>query len=273
MQGLVLLSMLAAAFIHAPQTGSAPAPQTVTFPSGALRLYGFVYHPASAGPHPVVVYLLGVGEEYDTEVTAVAHTYTDHGYVVFVPFRRGQGLSAGQGESMRQRLLRIQKTDGTAAARETQVHLMETEQIDDVKAAFAFVPRIADADPRRIVVAGNSFGGALTLLVAAENTDVKAAVASATAAQAWGESPEMREALLNAARHVRVPVYLFQAGNDFNIEPTQQLGAALGERPHVAKIYPAYGSAHMDGHHFGYLGGALWGPDVFGFLDRVLNAK
>lgn len=230
-----------------------------------------MFHPNTSGRHAVVVYLHGIGDEYTDEITAVGNTYAQHGYVVFVPFRRGQGLSEGQGESMRQRLLRIDKADGTAAARRRQVQLMRTEQLDDVAAALAFVPRIADADPDRVVLAGNSFGAALGMMVAAAHPPIKAAVLSATAAQAWGESPEMRQALLDAARRAAVPVFLFQAENDFNIEPTQALAAAMGDKPHRSKIYPRYGTSHMEGHHLGYLGGDIWGPDVFPFLDSVLH--
>lgn len=242
--------------------------ETVTFESGRLHLKGLVFRPSGAGPHPLVVYLHGIGNEYAAEIDAVAAAYTGHGYVLFAPFRRGQGLSADSGPSMRDRLLAEDKSHGEAAARALQAHLMETEQLDDVRAAIDFARTLPDIRKDEITVAGNSFGGALAVLAAARVRGIKAAVASAPAAQAWSKAPEMRQLLLGAARDARAPIFLFQAENDFDTAPSADIAAELarsgkaGER----KLYPPFGKTHMDGHHIGYFGASVWADDVFRFL-------
>jgi len=247
------------------------APQTVEFASGSLTLKGVVYRPGSPGPHPLIVYLHGIGNEYGKEIDAVAEAYTRHGFVVFAPFRRGQSLSAGQGIAMRDRLLREQKEHGEAAARKMQAQLMDGEQMDDVRAAADFARTLPGISPDRITIAGNSFGGALAVLAAARLTGIRAVVASAPAAQAWKNAPEMRALLLDAARHARVPLFLFQAANDFNTEPSAQIAAELkaSGKPYVRKLYPAFGKANMDGHHIGYFGGDIWIADVVNFLKEA----
>jgi dienelactone hydrolase len=174
--------------------------ETVAFQSGRLRLKGLLFRPSTAGLRPVVVYLHGIGNEYGSEIDAVAAAYTDRGYVLFAPFRRGQGLSADSGPSLRDRPLDEQKRHGEASARLLQARLMETEQLDDVRAAIAYARTLPGIRKENITVAGNSFGGALAILAAARVRGIKAAVASAPAAQAWSSSPRMRELLLAAAR-------------------------------------------------------------------------
>jgi carboxymethylenebutenolidase len=34
------------------------------------------------------------------------------------------------------------------------------------------------------------------------------------------------------------------------------------------KIYPPFGTSAKEGHSFAYLGGAVWGNDVFRFLGQ-----
>jgi carboxymethylenebutenolidase len=248
------------------------AADTVEFASGPLRLRGLVFRPAGAGRHPAVLFMHGSGGDYEQAVAAVAPLYSRHGYLLFIPFRRGQGLSVGQGEAITDRLAREARANGTAARFRLMDDLLATEQMDDVLAALAYLKRRADVDSTRIAVAGNSFGGILSVFSAERAPGIRAAVASAPGALTWADAPELRDRLRAAARNARVPVFFFQAANDRNLDPTEQLAAEMTRagRVNVRKIYPAFGRTWRDGHSFGYFGGEAWGPDVFAFLAEHL---
>jgi hypothetical protein len=76
----------------------------------------------------------------------------------------------------------------------------------------------------------------------------------------------MRRAVRNSA----VPIFFFQAKNDYDLSPSRVLAAAAKDagRPYELKIYSAYGNSADDGHTLGYFGAAVWTDDVFSFLDR-----
>jgi hypothetical protein len=65
-----------------------------------------------------------------------------------------------------------------------------------------------------------------------------------------------------------VPVFVFQAENDFDTAPSAKIASELARsgEPFERKLYPAFGKTHMDGHHIGYFGARVWADDVFSFL-------
>ena len=251
---------------------SPPYPsQTVDYTSGPLTLRGQVFKPAGPGPHPAVLFLHGGGDDYTKEVAAVGPLYARNGFVLFVPFRRGQGLSVGRGEWINEPLRREFDANGGPARMRLMAQLLVTEQMDDVLAALKYLEKQPYVDAKRIAVAGNSFGGILAVFSAERASGIRAVVASAPAAQNWARGPELREKLLSAARNAKVPVFFFQAANDYNLDPTEKLAAEMmaAGKPQVRKIYPAFGMSVEEGHGFGYFGGQVWGSDVFAFLSQV----
>jgi hypothetical protein len=111
------------------------------------------------------------------------------------------------------------------------------------------------------------------VLAAERAGDIRAAVDFAGAAMTWADSPEIRERLLRAVRNARVPIYLIQAENDYNLGPSRELAAEMDRagKPHRMKIYPPFGVTRQDGHGLGLRGGAIWESDVFGFLDEFMK--
>jgi dipeptidyl aminopeptidase/acylaminoacyl peptidase len=126
-----------------------------------------------------------------------------------------------------------------------------------------------DVAPNRIAVAGNSFGGIESVL-GAERGTYCAAIDSAGAAMSWASAPELQERMLRAVRNARVPIFFFQAENDFDLAPTRVLSAAMKQagKPFEVKIYPPFGSSAKEGHTLGYFGSSVWGDDVFRFLAQ-----
>jgi carboxymethylenebutenolidase len=280
--GAFVLSVTAGcAATRPPDVAPENSPVAVEFPSGTLRLHGLVWKPVGPGPFPAVLFNHGsggatAGETAGMPITEaaarLAPLFTRRGYVFFYPFRRGQGPSADVASFMRDRLASEEKEHGRAARQQLQDALLETEQLEDVLAALTFLKSAREVDASRLVLMGHSFGGQLTLLAAARDDTVRAAVAFAAAAGSWPRSEEVRRVLREAVGRARCPIMLVQWANDFSTEASTALGA-VHERPGpppVVALYPAIGSTPEDGHSGLYLAVPQWEPDVFHFLDQAL---
>ncbi len=258
------------------------APQVVTFSSGKLTLKAYLWIPSGPGPFPAVLFSHGSGGA-SADVTAgmqitesadiLAPFFLKHGYAFLYPFRRGQGLSANQAPFMQDLLRREEEARGKEARQHLQFVLVTTEQLDDVMAALGFLKSESRIDSHRIALAGNSFGGQLTLLAAARDPTIRAAVTFAAAAGSWERSPELRERLIAAVNRTNAPIMLIHAENDYGTSAGRALAGELGRRkkPHLLKIYPAVGLTSEDGHNFLYEDIPAWEDDVFRFLDQYVN--
>jgi len=203
----------------------------------------------------------------------LAPLFLRRGYAFFYPFRRGQGASADAAPFLQDLLAREERAHGREGRQKLQDTLLETEQLEDVLAALAFLRRAPGIDPSRVAVMGHSFGGQLTLLAAAREPTVRAAVTFAAAAASWPRSSEVRRALREAVTRARCPILLVQWRNDFGIEASLALGSeptSAGPPPRVL-LYPPVGSTPEDGHGGLYLDMDQWQPDVFRFLADALS--
>jgi dienelactone hydrolase len=132
----------------------------------------------------------------------------------------------------------------------------------------------ADVDAERMVLAGHSFGGTLSLLVAARQPDVRAVVLFASTSRSWGRSADLRERLRAAARTTRAPVLFMHAANDYSTAPGRVLAAERRKLglPQRLQIYPSFGSTASEGHNFLYSRAGIWESDVFAFLDESFSS-
>jgi carboxymethylenebutenolidase len=268
---LLLVSLRGAA----AQSVSSVAAERVVVPSGTLRLTGLLWKPTGPRPFPAVLFNHG-GRTNDLEGAEVlGPVFAKHGYAFLYPFRRGYGPSAAQGEYMWDVLDREGKARGEEARRRLQFTLLTMDHLDDAMAGLAFLKGLPDVDPRRIAVAGHSFGGVLALLSAERDKDVRAAVTFGAAAQQWDGSPDVQRRMLAAARNIERPIFMMHATNDYSIVPGQMVSAELTrlKRPHELKIYPAVGTTPRDGHQAVYTDTTTWEPDVFRFLDSSLRPR
>jgi carboxymethylenebutenolidase len=154
------------------------------------------------------------------------------------------------------------------------VRLLETDHLNDQLAALAWLRKQSFVQANRIAVAGTSFGGIETVL-GAERETYCAALDSAGGAQSWAEAPQLQALMTASVRNARVPIFFFQAENDFDLSPSKVLSAAMKDagKPYELKIYPRYGATAQDGHAFGYFGSAVWADDVFRFLEQHCPTK
>lgn len=276
---VLALTRIAAA---AADEAEAIAHETVVVPSGALQLKAFLWRPQGTGPFPVVLFNHGSGSTDPAHTGPFAITeaaeklgpiFVKHGYAFLYLFRRGQGLSADQGPFMQDVLRAEERARGKEASQHLQFVLMTTDHLDDVLAGLKFLKNLPSIDSHRIAIAGHSFGGQLTLLVAERDTSVQAAVTFGAAATSWKNSSEVRERLLAAVRKTNSPIMLVHAANDYTTSPGKIMAEELEKlgKPYLLKIYPPAGKTPDDGHNFVYADVDRWENDVFKFLDQQLH--
>jgi carboxymethylenebutenolidase len=276
---VLALTRIAAA---AADEAEAIAHETVVVPSGALQLKAFLWRPQGTGPFPVVLFNHGSGSTDPAHTGPFAITeaaeklgpiFVKHGYAFLYLFRRGQGLSADQGPFMQDVLRAEERARGKEAGQHLQFVLMTTDHLDDVLAGLKFLKNLPSIDSHRIAIAGHSFGGQLTLLVAERDTSVQAAVTFGAAATSWKNSSEVRERLLAAVRKTNSPIMLVHAANDYTTSPGKIMAEELEKlgKPYLLKIYPPAGKTPDDGHNFVYADVDRWENDVFKFLDQQLH--
>lgn len=267
--GLRLLSMMGIAqssvTAKSDELRLLPEPEEIIFPSGKLRLHGFIHKPEGEGPFPAI--LFNYGSEHPQSGKLIAKPLISKGYVVFVPHRRGQGSSSDQSEY----IMDLIHQEPESMRGRKFVELQETHQ-KDVIAALVYLKQLPYVDPSRIGMVGSSFGGIQTVLATEKKLGLRGTVAFAPAAMSWAKVPELRSRLIQAVQSATVPILLIQARNDYDLSPTKIMAKELkkGDKPHKLLIFPKFGNTHAEGHGFCVLGEQIWGNEVFSFLESVM---
>jgi carboxymethylenebutenolidase len=268
---LLLLSglFLSLTVFPADTPAQSQAPVEVTFSSGNLVLHGFIYKPEGQGPFPAVLWNHG-SERRPGWLPELAPLFLSKSYILFIPHRRGHGRSPG--DYVMDLLDRANQSGGPQARSRKLVELMELH-LEDQLAALAYLKGLPDVDPQRIAVAGCSFGGIQTVLMAERGLGLRAAVDFAGAAQNWEHSQDLRDRMLKAVRQAQMPIFFIQAKNDYDISPSRDLAATMekSKKPHSIQIFPSFGRSAQDAHEFCIHGGEIWAPLVFSFLTQSMQ--
>ena len=251
-------------------------PDTVVVRSGELQLRALLWRPEGPGPFPAVLFNHGSGPASASLAPhriALGPVFARQGYVFLLLFRRGSGLSASQGANSFDLMSQALASKGQEARNQVQMRLLETDDLSDAVAGLAFLRALHDVDVRRVAIAGHSFGGSLTLILAARDTAVRAAVIFGGAARSWASSPALQARLRTAVGHARAPVFFIHAANDYSVAPGQELAREMDRlgRPHRITIYPASGRTPEEGHDFVHRSVATWESEVFAFLRERLG--
>ena len=244
-------------------------------PARGYSLAVTVVRPRGKGPYGVVVLNHGVGSTWESRhrespalLMASAVAFAQRGYAVVMPLRRGFGDTAGEfAESPGWCTHPDYRRGEQAAAR-------------DVLAAYAFARELPYADGSRMILAGQSAGGVVSLYAAAQSPPGLQAVlafAAGRGADPYGApgvpcAPASVAALFEAAgKAIKVPVLLAYAENDLYFGPAtarswySRFEAGGGSAEFL--LQPAF---HANGHFLfsDPTGIDLWLPRVEDFLRR-----
>ena len=246
-------------------------PEIVHFPSAGRELGGELYKPTSNGPFPAILYNHGSapGMLNSQASKVLGPLFASKGWVFFMPYRRGQGLSSAAGPYIGDEIESARGQGGFSEGAAVMTKLLSTDHLQDQLAGLWWLRSQSFVQRARIAVAGNSFGGIESVLGAAQESYC-AAVDAAGAAETWEKAPDLQQLLKKAARAAKAPMFFFQAENDFDVSPSKVLYAEMKQAGKEAeiKIYPPFGRSPKDGHSFAYLGSATWFPDVLNFVQK-----
>lgn len=126
----------------------------ISFESSGQLCRGWLYLPAAAGPHPVIVMAHGFGAVKEMGLDAYAKCFAAAGYACLVFDYRHFGASDGEPRQ----LLDIES------------------QLQDWAAAIAFARAHDDLDPERVALWGTSFAGGHALVAGARDGRVAAVI-------------------------------------------------------------------------------------------------
>jgi carboxymethylenebutenolidase len=261
-----ILCALALIVFFQQESSAQSKPEEVVFPSDGRELHGFLWKPEGAGPFPAILWNHG-SEKSPGSQPVLAKFYTEHSYVFFIPHRRGQGRSPGE-------YIQDLVEQSPSSERARRMVELQQDEVEDVIAALNFLKSQSYVDSIRIAISGCSYGGIQTLLIGERDLGVKALVPFAPGAMSWEQNLLLRSRLLRAVDLAKPPVFLIQAENDFDLDPSKALSkeAAKKKKDFQSKIYPPFGKSHQDGHgKFCSTATDVWGNDVLAFLDAHMN--
>ncbi|MFZ6756677.1 alpha/beta hydrolase family protein [Undibacterium sp. Ji50W] len=267
-----IASLFFASIAQGRDTGnSATAPEIVHFENRTLTLGGDLYKPAGNGPFPAVLYNHGSASGmWSSEASrALGPLFASRGWVFFMPYRRGQGLSAKAGPYISDEIAAAQRRGGMSEAVATLVRLHSTDHLQDQLAGLQWLKAQSFVQVNQIAVAGQSFGGIQTVLGVAAYPYC-AAVDAAGGAESWSKAAALKDVMKTAVKSAQAPIFFFQAENDYDLAPSKTLYAEMQQAGKTAemKIYPPFGKSEKDGHSFSYRGSDIWFEDVFSFLSK-----
>ncbi len=249
----------------------------IPVPEGGYSIATTILRPEGAGPFGVVVLNHGVPgsarerlrESPAVDFNAAAPVFARRGYVVVMPLRRGFGVTGGP------------FAEDAGPCRNPDYMRAEAAASQDVMAAYEYARALPYVDPNRMILAGQSAGGVVSMFAAGMYAP-KGLVAVLAFAAGRGGNPDIRPgtpcAVEPVARvfdvigaKIAVPVLLHYAENDryFGPETTrlwyERFTAAGAKAQYV--MQPAFG---RDGHYLfaDIVGVRYWLPAVEKFLEK-----
>ena len=231
-------------------TGTTVRIPTVEQGSGAkpVTLEATLYRPAGSGPHPVLVFNHGstgggtVALSTTMRPSRQAQFFVDRGFAVLAPMRRGRGASDGA----------HQEYEGTCDPDVLGAGLARA--VEDVDATMTYLRAQPWADAERVVVAGQSRGGILSVVYAAQRPGTVRGVINF--AGGWTTQRCDQEGrgfnqptFASAGRRARVPMLWLYAEEDgyYSAGWIRRYHEAFAQAGGVVtfRLFPAFGS---DGH-------------------------
>lgn len=219
---------------------------------------GYLYKPPPPPPgqigqiagFPLLVFNHG-SESDPGPKCAEGQYFSQKGFVVFVPVRRGHVGSTGMTfAEYTSGLPGVPSTHECSTPGQSGPCKMEYlhRQETDVQNAITFVkgltvglfgPKLVNAD--RIALMGHSFGGIVTTFSNAKDMGQKVAISIAGASQSWEGNASAQTEMIAAVSDAVAPIYFLEPMNDHSIQPTNVLSQVAGMncRLFQAALFPA----------------------------------
>jgi dienelactone hydrolase len=271
---LLVGALLACGIFAAPSQRSPFVVEHYRVPAHGYALAMTVVRPRGKGPYGVIVLNHGVGfdllarlGESPQPLLPAALALASRGYAVAMPLRRGFGATRGE------------FAEDTGSCSHPDFQRGERAAASDVLAAYAFARRLPYADPQRMILAGQSAGGVVSLYAATyAPAGLRAVLAFAAGRGADPVHPGVPcapggvAAVFEQMGHaVKVPVLLCYAQNDLFFGPAvarrwyARFEAAGGRADF--RLEPAF---RGNGHYLfsDPAGVRVWMPVVTDFLRR-----
>jgi dienelactone hydrolase len=254
--------VVASTTVRIPVTEARPGSPRAT-------LEATLYRPAGDGPHPVLLFNHGstgggnVAPSTTLRPTRQAPFFVERGFAVLAPMRRGRGASDGA----------HQEYEGTCDPDVLGAGLARA--IEDVDATMAYLRVQPWADPGRVLLAGQSRGGILSVAYAAERSGTVRGVINF--AGGWtsercdeGGRGFNQETFAAAGGRTRIPMLWLYAEEDryYSASWIRRYHEAFARTGGVATLhlFPAFGG---DGHRL-VDRVELWKAAADEFLRRVV---
>ncbi len=276
---ITIVIILACASVNKVYAQDFNGPDTVSVQSGKLTLKGLLWRPVGHGPFPTIIFCHGSYRDTDKiyspvpQISSLGPVFARHGFIYFGLFRRGVGLSSGQGVNSADLMDNAFKERGQEGRNEVQIQQMLTDQLQDMVSGLNYLRGRKDVDMNQISIVGHSFGGSLTLLVAEHDPRLKAVIVFSGGGYSWNLSSALRARLIMAVKNISAPIMIIYDQNDYSITPGYALDSVLNKlnKPHILKIYPKFGETPQEGHNLIFNSIATWESDVFKFLNESLR--
>ena len=189
---------------------------------------------------PLILFNHG-SEKLPMKKCSIGMYFAKLGFVVFMPYRFGQGKSTGAIEE--EFIKSFCSTPGQGAACKMEyLH----EQVKDVEQAIDYVKGLKDANGKplvnseRIIIGGHSFGGIVSVFANTKDLGQKAVFDASGASHTWS-AESTRKDLKAAVKDAVAPIYFFAPMNDHSIDSTIELSrtAGLNCRQYQVTLFPA----------------------------------
>ena len=254
-------------------------PDTLAVQSENFTLKALLWRPAGKGPFATIIFCHGSYPNADTnhdpikDATSIGSLFAGRGYIFLALFRRGVGLSKGQGVNSADLMENAFNKNGQEGRNEVQLQQLETDQLQDIIAGLSYLRSRPDVDKHRMGILGHSFGGSLALLVAELDQSLKAIIIFSGSGYSWNLSPQLRNRLISAVKNTTSPILIIHALNDYFTSPGYALDSVMNQfkKPHLLIIYPKFGNSANEGHNLIFLSTSTWEADVFRFLEENLR--
>jgi dienelactone hydrolase len=244
--------------------------------AGGYQIHTTILRPEGNGPYGVVILNHGVSasareraRESSELLLGAASVFARRGYVVVMPLRRGFGATGGA----------MAEDPGSCA--NPDYFRAEQAAADDVMTAYAYARGLPYVDPSRMILAGQSAGGMVSLFTAGTRAP-EGLVAVLSFAGGRGGDPDsspgvpcavepIAKVLDALGKQTRVPVLFNYAENDLFFSPRitrlwfDRFSAGGADAEYI--LQPSFGK---DGHYLfsDTIGVRYWLPTVERFFAR-----